>query len=430
MAGGQRWAFFSHAYNLGDCSRAIEVAKAMRASGGEVRFFHHGGYHIEQIRTAGFAPVQVEPLVTEAQHRFLMDMDQHRAPIGAPMPFTEDQLIAMVEAELAAFVDWKPDGVFCGLNLSCLISVPHARLPMVTFVPTALCPAFFEQGLASFPNAMETNFVLRRLLPEKLKRIIINRVMLGDVAKKSATVFNRVRARYGLPPIANYTQLVRGDLTLLPDLPELSGLRADLLPAGYRYSGPVFARMDELPLPAPVARVLARPGTKIYCAMGSSGTPELLKQVVAILRSVPDFNVVCATTTILDPAELGAPDERFAAVRYLPAHVVCEQVDLAVTHGGQGTVQTAAWAGIPVVGIGFQWEQQANLDGLAQAGSGIRIPLHSVTAPQLLAAVARALTPGFRSSAMKLKALVRESDGPTNAVQLMRELAVNRAARS
>jgi NAD(P)-dependent dehydrogenase (short-subunit alcohol dehydrogenase family) len=25
-----RWAFFSHAYNYGDCSRAIEVAKAIR----------------------------------------------------------------------------------------------------------------------------------------------------------------------------------------------------------------------------------------------------------------------------------------------------------------------------------------------------------------------------------------------------------------
>jgi UDP:flavonoid glycosyltransferase YjiC (YdhE family) len=415
---------------LGDCSRAIEVAKAMRASGGEVRFFHHGGYHVEQIRAAGFEPVQLEPLVTEAQHRFLMDMDQHRAPIGAPLPFSEDQLIAMVEAELAAFADFQPDGVFCGLSLSCLIAAPHARLPMVTFVPTALCPAFFEQGLASFPNAMETNFVVRRLLPDKLKRIIFNRVMLGDVAKKSATIFNRVRTRYGLPPIANYTQLVRGDLTLLPDLPELSGLPAELLPAGYRYSGPVFARMDELPLPESVRHVLARPGTKIYCAMGSSGTPELLKRVVAILRGVPELNVVCATTTILDPSELGSPDARFAAVRYLPAHVVCEQVDLAVTHGGQGTVQTAAWAGIPVVGIGFQWEQQANLDGLAHAGSGVRIPLHSVTGPHLLAAITRALTPGFRDSAMKLKAVVRQSDGPANAVQLMRELAAGRAAHS
>ena len=423
----QRWAFFSHAYNLGDCSRAIEVAKAMRAAGSEVRFFHHGGFHLEQIEQAGFQPVQLEPLVSEAQHRFLMDMDQHRAPIGAPLPFSEEQLTAMVEAELAAFRAYQPDGVFCGLNLSALISVPHARLPMVTFVPTALCPAFFEQGLASFPNAMETNFVLRHLVPEKLKRMIINRVMLGDVAKKSAAVFNRVRARYGLPEIANYTQLVRGDLTLLPDLPELSGLRAELLPAGYEYCGPVFARMDELPVPAEVERVLARPGPKIYCAMGSSGTPELLKQVFAILRSVPEHNVVCATTTIVDPSELGAPDARFAAVRYLPAHTVCERVDLAVTHGGQGTVQTAAWAGLPLVGVGFQWEQQANLDGYERAGAGVRIPMHSVTRERLLGAVERALTPGYRASAQRLQALVRAHDGATKAVQRMQALAATRS---
>jgi UDP:flavonoid glycosyltransferase YjiC (YdhE family) len=297
---------------------------------------------------------------------------------------------------------------------------------MVTFVPTALCPAFFEQGLASFPNAMETNFVVRHLLPEALKRVIINRVMLGDVAKKSAEVFNRVRARYRLPPIYNYTQLVRGDLTLLPDLPELSGLRAELLPEGYEYCGPVFAHMDGVDITGEVERVLARPGPKIYCAMGSSGTPALFKRVVAALRGAGDFNVVCATTTILDPRELGANDERFAAVRYLPAPAVCERVDLAVTHGGQGTLQTAVWAGIPVVGIGYQWEQQANLDGLARAGAGIRIPLHSVTPDRLLEAVRQALAPSYRESALRLRALVRASDGIARAVERMRAFARGR----
>jgi UDP:flavonoid glycosyltransferase YjiC (YdhE family) len=132
-------------------------------------------------------------------------------------------------------------------------------------------------------------------------------------------------------------------------------------------------------------------------------------------------------TTILDPTELGAPDDRFAAVRYLPAHVVCERVDLAVTHGGQGTVQTAVWAGIPVVGIGFQWEQQANLDGLARAGAGIRIPLHSVTSDRLLAAVRRALAPSFKASAMKLRERARASDGATTAVQMMQAFVKQRA---
>ncbi len=42
-------------------------------------------------------------------------------------------------------------------------------------------------------------------------------------------------------------------------------------------------------------------------------------------------------------------------------------------------IQNAVWSGTPVVGIGLQWEQQANIDGLAKAGMAVRIPLCSIT---------------------------------------------------
>ena len=180
-----RWAFFSYAHNYGDCSRAIEVAKAMRESGATVRFFDHGGFFVDKIREAGLDAVTLQPLITDRQHEVLLAIDQHRAPIGTPMPFTQAQLIDLVESELAAFKEYQPDAVFAGLNLSCMISVRAAKLPMITLIPTALCPAFFRKGLASFPNAMETNFLVRYLLPGRLKNILINRVMLGDAAKNS-----------------------------------------------------------------------------------------------------------------------------------------------------------------------------------------------------------------------------------------------------
>ena len=171
-----RWAFFSYVYNYGDCSRAIEVAKAMKKSGAVVKFFHHGGSFEDKIREAGLDSITLEPGMTEKQHEVLMAIDQHRAPIGTPLPFTEEQLAAMVESELEVFKDFKPDGVYCGLNLSCMISVPYAGLPMITLVPTALCPAFFEKGLASFPEAMETNFFVRYMIPKWLKRKLINKI--------------------------------------------------------------------------------------------------------------------------------------------------------------------------------------------------------------------------------------------------------------
>jgi len=416
----ERWAFFAHAYNFGDTSRAIEVALSMKATGAIVKFFHRGGTYVDRIVSAGLEPTLLLPEISDGQNAILMDMDQHRAPVGTPLPYTVEQLVAMVESELAALREFEPDGVYCGLNLSCMISVPHARWPMVTLVPTALCPAFFRAELASFPDAMDTQ-LLRHLVPKWVKRKIINRIMLGDVAKKSALAFNQVREKYGLPPIFNFTSLVRGDLTLLPDLPELSGLAADALPPGYAYSGPLFARID-LPVPAEAHAVFARPGTKIYCAMGSSVPPELLKRVIAILRSVPEFNVVCATTHLVAPSELGPASDRFFATRFLPAHSVNPLADIAVTHGGQGTVQTAVWSGTPVVGIAMQWEQQANLDGLVRVGAGLRLPLYGVNEHSLVAAIRQAAEPSYLERMSKLQSMVRASDGAREAVRHMRAL--------
>lgn len=414
-----RWAFFTHAHNFGDCSRAIEVARAMKATGATVRFYHRGGSFVEQITAAGLAPIALEPPVTQEQHEALMDMDQHRAPVGTLLPYTEEQLVAMVESELEVFRQFKPDGVYCGLNLSSMISVPHAHIPMVTLVPTALCPAFFHKNLASFPDAMDTK-LLRWLVPRSVKKLLINRIMLGKVARKSALVFNRVRTRYGLEPIYNFTSLVRGDLTLLPDLPELSGLAREDLPPGYSYSGPLYARL-ELPLPAQVRRIFARPGLNVYCSMGSSGTPELLTKLVSILRSKPEYNVVCTTTNLLEPSELGPPNERFFAARFLPALEIGTLADVALTHGGQGTVQTMISAGTPVVGIGMQWEQQANLDGLQRAGAGIRLPLWGIDQRSVLDAIAMAAQPATTASVRKLQKLVRAGDGATEAVRQMND---------
>ena len=47
--------------------------------------------------------------------------------------------------------------------------------------------------------------------------------------------------------------------------------------------------------------------------------------------------------------------------------------DLAVIHGGVGTVLTAALAGKPVVGVGMQMEKVANLACLERLGFAIRI---------------------------------------------------------
>ena len=387
-------------------------------SGASVKFFNHGGIHNPLITEAGIDSEDLFPKLSWEQHQVIMDINRFKVPIGTPIPITKQDWIDMVEADLKAFVNYQPDGVYAGLNLSCMISVPLAKLPMVTQVPTVNCPSFIHKGLYNMPNNMENNFFMRHILPNFIKRAIMKKILLSDSAKASLTTFNEARTHFGQKAIYNITDLVKGDITLLPDLPILSGLaEVDLLP-GYHYTGPIFSKMD-LPIPEEVKQVFDRPGTNIFCSLGSSGFPETLRLVINVLRKHKEFNVVCATTTILTPKELGENTENFYACKFLPAHLVNEMADIAITHGGQGTIQTAVWAGTPVVGMGFQAEQQANIDGIVKAGMAVRIPIYAVNEKQLLKAIQKTSSEPYKRNASIMKAKVRASDGVKSSVNTM-----------
>lgn len=302
-----------------------------------------------------------------------------------------------------------------------MISVPYSKLPMVTQVPTALCPAYYKLGLASFPNTMENNFFIRHIIPEFIKRRYFNKVMQKDVMKKTVVTFNKVRKYYGLEPIYNPVDFVKSDLILLPDLPQLSGLPKSKLPEKNHYTGPVFAMM-KTHLPREVHNIYSQKGTNVYLSMGSSGTPDVLKKIAAFLKKQVEINTVCATTTILDPEELGPNTEHFFATRFLPAHHVNMMANVAITHGGAGTIQNAAWCGTPVIGIGFQSEQQANIDGLVRAGMGIRIKLYDVNDYNLADALNKIQSPEYKENAKKVQEVIRMTDGISESVRLMNEL--------
>ena len=420
-----KWAFFSYGHNLGDFTRALETAKGMKETGAGVKFFNHGGVHNYLISEAGIDEEDLRPELTWEQHQVIMDINRYKVPLGTPIPVTKEQWIAMAEADLKAFEDYKPNGVYAGLNLSCMISVPYAKLPMVTQVPTVNCPAFIQKELYNMPNTMEKNFFTRHVLPGFIKRKIMKRVLLGDSAKASAVSFNKARKHFGLKPIYNITELVKGDITLLPDMPILSGLLEKDLTPGYYYTGPIFSKMD-LPVNEEIKNVFDRPGVNIFCALGSSGFPETLRLIIETLKKDENYNIVCSTTTILDPEELGPNNDRFYACSFLPAHLVNEMADVAVLHGGQGTIQTAVWAGTPVVGIGFQAEQQANIDGIVRCGMAIRIPIYSVSPKTILSAVKKVSGVNYKRNAYILKNKVRATDGVKKSVEVMNDFILGK----
>jgi MGT family glycosyltransferase len=404
-----RLAFFAYAHNLAEVTRAIEVAKACQARGAEVGFFTHGGAHERRIRQAGFELTTLKPRITPEKNQYLMDLDQGRA-LG--QPFTFDEWCAQVENELDALAEFEPDSVYAGMNLPSAITAKALQVPLIYLLPIAGTQPYFEYGLGEFPPQYENIFT--RLLPKPWKDGALNWLM--PRLSVGLGVFNRAAKHFGVKPARNLMDIIRGDLNLLTDIPELTGLPTDKLPADFRYVGPVFARLPE-PVPAEVKRVFSREGLKIFCAMGSSGTPTQLHEAVNALKA-SGHNAVVATTSILDPADLGDLPENIYATRYVPAPEVNEMADIALVHGGQGTVQTACWAGTPVIGVGLQFEQEANLTMLERAGMGIQIPLRAYTEERIQAEIERvAGAPSYGENATRIRSIIRKTNGAKNAAK-------------
>ncbi|HNH48870.1 MAG TPA: histidine kinase dimerization/phospho-acceptor domain-containing protein, partial [Myxococcota bacterium] len=110
-------------------------------------------------------------------------------------------------------------------------------------------------------------------------------------------------------------------------------------------TGPLYARLD-LPIPEAVERFLDRSEPTALVVL-SSVTPELLRRAVRRVRAAGPRVIVGATIHDYGPND----DPGVVVAGLLPNHRVMPRVDVAVTMGGQGTVQTAMACGTPLVGI-------------------------------------------------------------------------------
>jgi UDP:flavonoid glycosyltransferase YjiC (YdhE family) len=105
---------------------------------------------------------------------------------------------------------------------------------------------------------------------------------------------------------------------------------------------------------------------------------------------------------------------------WLPAYQVNKLVDISVIHGGIGTVMTAAYAGKPVIGVGMQPEQDANIACLVRKGFAIRIPKSKDSSKKVQEAIQLLLHDDkAKKKAEKFASVMEKWDGPAMAAELV-----------
>ena len=407
---------------LSETTRMLEIHRALRERGAAVRMATHGGVHENVLRAAGVEyDVVGRPMSAERSAAFVRSAIG-LGPVDQSM-YTDEELRSYVLAEADYFSVNRVTVAVTGFTLTTLLSTRLAGVPLVTEHAGSFVPPVFERGLLPTPSD------LPRLLGGPWARRIVNRAI--PRLRYHCAGFNRIATELGVEGVPSLPALLLGDLTLVPEIPQVVGVSAPDLAAwsprgasGYRqgttlrYTGPLYARLD-LPLPERVARFLDPPGPVIYVALTSTG-PELIREVIGALAGV-DARILVAAT-VHDLADLAS--DRVLVESVLPSHRVMPHVDLAVVTGGQGSVQTAMAAGTPVLGIPLQPEQDLNVVLLERHGAAHRIPPRRAGTSRPATLARRMLADDrYRQAARRIQRLYADVDGPARAAEAIMELA-------
>ncbi|MGC4089761.1 MAG: glycosyltransferase [Polyangiaceae bacterium] len=417
-----------HCAYLSETSRMAAVYKALVARGAPVCVATHGGTHEFYLERAGIPYSLLEPRMDAARcRRFVADGAGQGAPNQSM--YSDDEIRAQVSAQVRFFREQGVRAVLTGFSLTSLLSTRVAGVPLAASHAGSCVPPVFQRNIMPAPSRLSP--AILRALPRAWQQRLSNWVV--ERVKFYCGGFNRVARELGVEPVPSFAALLLADLTLVTDIPEIVGISREEMhawvpspahcyraPTKLRYTGPLFASQHGA-LPERVERFLSAtdPRPLVYVALTSTSSRVVLAAIQAVRKAGAR---VLAVSTVHEIE--AAQGDDLLIEPYLPSVDVMPRVALAVTAGGQGSVQTAMVSGTPLLGVPLQPEQDLNLYLIERQGAGRLLPLRQVGSTRMVELVRGMLADAtYRAQAQRLKSLLEREDGAGNAAELLMRLA-------
>jgi hypothetical protein len=143
----------------------------------------------------------------------------------------------------------------------------------------------------------------------------------------------------------------------------------------------------------------------VYLTLGTVGwgTVDLMRDALAGLTELP-MDVLVATGSYFDPNQLGPLPDSVRVERFVRQDLVLPKVDVAVHHGGSGTVLAAAAEGVPQLVMPIGADQFQNANAVAASGAGLAMPQGGFTAAAVRDAVQQLMDdPSYRAAANRIR---------------------------
>jgi UDP:flavonoid glycosyltransferase YjiC (YdhE family) len=396
-------------FDLAETTRMIEIAKGIRNHPAasqvfNIQFISNGGDLEHLIEEEGFPLQRLEPRFTPEKIEFIGKVD--KGEIFAPA-LSQKEMIALIDNEVNYLRGLAPAAVITGSYMTIPVTCRILRVPLVWVIQSTWLEDFFRHGAGMTDSV---RFPLVKTLADWFVWLFINFWIRYGMMNP----VNQAARHYGVKGYRSIFDYWRGDVTLVAEPAEFTGVK---LPPGYYYTGPLIARQD-FPIPDEVKNI-PHDQPIIYFAMGSSGTPEIIAKIVESFAGKP-YRVIAPVKNHLAKVPGVKVPPNVIVTDWLPAHEVNKLADLSLIHGGIGTVMTAACAGKPVVGVGMQPEQVANLAALVRKGFAIRVPKSRDPSKKIQDAIQQLIhDDGARKKAEEFSRVIERWDGPKMAADLL-----------
>lgn len=401
--------FAPETFNFAEVTRCMEVAR--RLPDFRCVFAGYSQRFSSPIEKAGFEYRALTPEMTDSEIDMAMDFDQGR---GLRHPFTVPMVRRRVASERALIRELKADAVVIGTTLSQLISARAEKVPLFYVKP-------FAYSMPHMTQMRRTGFLPRETTAQRLIDESAAWFFRNLVARLLPTPrgFRQAGREAGGEVSRSLIHFLEADVNLVASPPELIPAWCALPEKKYVAVGPVYAQL-QVPVPEDLRNIRERGRPVVLVAMGSSANRRLVLDVLHS-ASRADVEIISPSAVYLSDADRETLPGNVHVTGWIPVHRLGDLVDVAITHGGEGTVQTSCVSGWPFIGIPLQLEQRYNVMRCVEFGNVRLVSSKKASRTDWAKLVVRLLADRMmRDAADRMAELCDGLDGPGRCADVIR----------
>ncbi len=366
--------FFPCFCSIGETLPILKIARIFLKKGGKAIFFSHGGKFEHLTKDFGCEVIKLGKISWAKVIKELKSKGKYdKVPFEELLfsAYKRDLVESFVKEEIEAFKKAGVDLVISSFNPTASISVRALKIPLIVVISGTSTPLYYRQASISFPENYENS--ITRLLPNFIKNSIARWILINN--KLLVRDFNKIARKYGVKPFNNINDILNGDHNFICDDKNFLGVEPTNEFPKKNFIGPISGGLLEKQkdtLDEDIKSHINRSGKSILLLMGNTNDKELYLNILEAL-SQTSHNIIAVYTTI-EEDRLPDVKENVLLKKFIKSpNLVNSMVDLAIIHGGRGTVYTAAYSGKPIIGIPMFSEHQYNIDNIVNKGAGLRI---------------------------------------------------------